>query len=130
MITEASMATALTDTKWVPDYEREHFFHPKRKWRFDFAWPEQKVALEVEGSIYGRPVVCPTCKRKVVRVTKGGRPYTIREGGRHNSPKGFENDCDKYNSATLLGWKVFRVPTNFTVEKVLGILEGVFKGGA
>lgn len=29
---------------------REHRFHPDRKWRFDFAWPSQRVAVEVDGS--------------------------------------------------------------------------------
>lgn len=67
----------------LPKFEREFRFHETRRWRFDFAWPERYVALEVEGGIWNR--------------------------GRHTSPKGFIADCEKYNSALVLGWKVLRV---------------------
>ena len=30
-------------------YEVEFKFHPVRRWRFDIAWPEKKIALEIEG---------------------------------------------------------------------------------
>lgn len=63
---------------WV----REHRFHPVRRWRFDFAWPDVKLAVEVEGGVYTR--------------------------GRHVRPSGFEADTEKYNEATLLGWKLLR----------------------
>lgn len=53
-----------------------------RRWRFDFAWPERLVAVELEGLTHG--------------------------GGRHQRISGFVEDCDKYNSATMLGWKVLR----------------------
>lgn len=62
---------------------REYAFHPSRKWRFDFAWPDMKVAVEAEGGI-----------------------YTL---GRHVRPGGYEADCEKYNEAQLLGWRVLRV---------------------
>ncbi len=62
--------------------EREFRFHPERKWRFDFAWPDHKVAVEVEGG-----------------------QFSV---GRHQRLSGFEADCDKYNSAALLGWAVLR----------------------
>lgn len=66
------------------DYEREYMFHPLRKWRFDFCFPDKMVALEVEGGIYSR--------------------------GRHVTPAGFIEDCLKYDEAALLGWKVLRLP--------------------
>ena len=28
---------------------REYKFHPRRDWRFDFAWPEKKLAVEIQG---------------------------------------------------------------------------------
>jgi hypothetical protein len=61
-------------------------FCPKlkdRRWRFDIAWPDQKIALEVEGGAYTQ--------------------------GRHTRGKGFEEDCRKYNAAALDGWLVFRM---------------------
>lgn len=61
---------------------KEYKFHPTRRWRFDYAIPEHKIALEVEGGVW--------------------------TGGRHTSPKGFLNDIEKYNTATLMGWRVFR----------------------
>lgn len=63
---------------WVEEYQ----FHPKRRWRFDFAWPDERVAVEVEGGIYS--------------------------GGRHTRGTGFTGDCDKYNAAALDKWTVLR----------------------
>lgn len=70
----------------LPPHVREFRFNPTRRWRFDFCWPEKKVALEVEGGIWN--------------------------GGRHTRGSAFIADCDKYNAATLAGWKVYRVTTN------------------
>lgn len=66
----------------LPSPESEFRFHPVRKWRFDFAWPDQKVAVEIEGGAW--------------------------TNGRHQRGKGFIADMDKYNTATLDGWRVFR----------------------
>ena len=62
---------------------KEYIFHPVRKWRFDYAFPGAKIALEVEGGVY--------------------------TGGRHIRPKGFLGDVDKYNAAAVMGWRVLRV---------------------
>jgi very-short-patch-repair endonuclease len=32
--------------------EREYLFHPTRKWRIDFAWPDRKLAVEIESSVH------------------------------------------------------------------------------
>ena len=64
---------------------REYRFHPTRRWRFDFAWPDLKLAAEVEGGTWS--------------------------GGRHTTGKGFEQDCQKYNAACELGWTVLRGTT-------------------
>lgn len=66
----------------LPRPETEHVFCSGRRWRFDFAWPERWLAVEVEGGTW--------------------------VGGRHVRPQGFEADCEKYNTATLLGWRVLR----------------------
>ena len=66
----------------LPEPEREYRFHPVRRWRFDLAYPEKKIAFEIEGGTW--------------------------TGGRHVRPDGFEKDCEKYNEATRLGWKVYR----------------------
>ena len=61
--------------------EREYLFakHIGRKWRFDFAWPRFKVAVEMEGG-----------------------------GGRHHTFSGAHNDAEKYNAATAMGWRILR----------------------
>ena len=87
----------------VPTYQREHRFHPMRRWRFDFAWPDHKLAVEVEGGAW--------------------------TGGRHTRGSGFVADCNKYNAATVLGWRVLRVTTSHlrdeqaVVEQIQAILK-------
>src|SRR5690606_36413844 len=61
-----------------------------RQWRFDFAWPVVQVAVEIEGLVV----------RKV-----GGQTVL---SGRHANIAGFREDCEKYNTAALLGWTVLR----------------------
>lgn len=70
----------------LPPPEREYRFDPDRRWRFDFAWPEHRVAFEIEGGTW--------------------------TGGRHTRGAGFSADCEKYNAAALQGWRVFRVTTD------------------
>lgn len=78
---EEMLAIELTDLG-VPPFARQYKFHPTRKWLLDFAWPELKVAVEVEGGTWVR--------------------------GRHTRPEGYARDCEKYNAAALLGWQVYR----------------------
>jgi len=66
----------------LPEPEREWRFHPVRRWRFDFSWPDVKLAVEVEGGVWSL--------------------------GRHLRGGGFTEDCVKYNEAALLGWTVLR----------------------
>ena len=69
----------------VPEPIREHrFMAPTRQFRFDFAWPDQKIAVEVEGGTFAK-----------------GK-------SRHTTGSGFHNDAIKYNYAILYGWKVLR----------------------
>ena len=91
---ERKVALAL-EAAGIPQPEVEFRFHPTRKWRFDFCWPEHMLALEVEGGVFG-PV-----------------------GSRHTSPVGFHNDCTKYNEAALLGYSVLRVTTQHIQEGVV-----------
>jgi hypothetical protein len=32
----------------------EYKFHPKRRWKIDAAWPGFRLAVEIEGGLYGR----------------------------------------------------------------------------
>jgi len=73
----------------IPEPLRQHKFHPKRKWLADFAWEDEGLIVEVEGGIWMQ--------------TGTGR------GKGHAHPKRFTDDCEKYNEATLMGWRVIRV---------------------
>ena len=88
---------------WLPDPVTEYRFHSTRKWRFDFAWPDSKIALEAEGGTWGS------------------------KKSRHTTGKGFEGDCEKYNEAQLLGWRVYRFTTNMITDGRLYLtLERIF----
>ena len=76
----------IRDSMWITEYK----FHPKRKWRFDIAWPIEKVAVEIEGGLF--------------------------KGGRHQTLTGFLADAEKYEAALALGWKVYRVPGPWIAE--------------
>ena len=93
----------------LPKPVREYRFHSTRRFRFDFAWPVRKVALEVEGGIYGQVVSCHKCGTQVMQKLANGSMIKVRAGGRHNRGKGYEQDCLKYSSAAILNWKVIRV---------------------
>jgi very-short-patch-repair endonuclease len=85
-MTDSALAAALRQQlseRDFPEWEEEKRFHPTRLWRFDFAWPAQRVACEVEG---GTGI-----------------------HGRHNRPEDFIADCEKYNEAAANGWTVIRV---------------------
>lgn len=96
----------------IPTPTFEYRFEPGRKWAFDLAWPGPRIAIEVEGAVFGRVVVVQRGyeKRKgqVIPVT----PNTpVRLGGRHNTGAGLQADCEKYNRAAVRGWIVLRVTT-------------------
>lgn len=66
--------------------ERQTMFAKKigRKWLFDFAWPDVKLAVEVQGGIW-------------------------MKHGAHNTGTAITRDAEKGNEAALLGWMVLHV---------------------
>ena len=85
--------TAFVDT-WIAegypigDLCREHRFHPSRRWRFDIAWPSQKIAVEIDGFGFG-----------------------------HLSIAGRKQDNEKQNVATAMGWRVVG-PVSTRIEPI------------
>jgi hypothetical protein len=87
--------------KGPTDVTIEHRFNPSRKWRFDFAHIPTKTAIEIEGG--------------------------VAKMGRHQRPDGFRKDCEKYVSAGLMGWRVFRLSPDMvnvaTLEKLASFIK-------
>ncbi len=95
--------TTICKTDLKVECVKEHKFHPKRKWRFDYAIPEHKIALEVEGGVW--------------------------TGGRHIRAQGFLGDMEKYNTATLMGWRVFRTtPDDLYKMATINLLRQAING--
>lgn len=74
----------------LPLPDREVLFHPTRKWRADYYWPEHRVILEVDGGLY-----------------RGGANTSTALGG-HSSVTGILRDMEKGNAAQLLGYVYLR----------------------
>lgn len=97
------MFTRLCHSELHAECIKEHRFYQPRKWRFDYALPRYKIAVEVEGGVWN--------------------------GGRHIRPKGFLGDIEKYNTAALLGWRVFRTtPDNLLTGKTILLLKNAISG--
>lgn len=55
-------------------------FSPPRRWKFDFAWPVQLIAIEIQGGT-----------------------WSPKKMG-HSSGSGIQADMEKHNAAALQGW--------------------------
>jgi hypothetical protein len=67
---------------WEVDYQ-ERYAKSKRskRYRLDFAHPDSRTGVEIQGGVYNR--------------------------GRHVTGSGYERDCRKYNLAYTSGWTIF-----------------------
>lgn len=82
----------------LPEPVTEHRFAPPRRWRFDLAWTDRRIAVEIEGGSY--------------------------VAGRHTRGAGFEADCEKYAEANLAGWLVLRVTSRMVEDgRALGYVQ-------
>lgn len=103
MKTPPEIFSQFCKTMGLPAPVAEHRFDvpmpgtKARMWRFDYAFPDFRVAVEVEG---------------------GGWI-----GGRHTSGKGFAADLEKYSEAAAQGWLIIRcAPSNLltltTIDRI------------
>lgn len=90
----------LVQRHQLPNPVREYQFHPVRKWRFDFAWPKLKVAVEIDGNTFAD------------RSTRGN----------HAVGKTYQKDCMKNNAAQLEGWVVLRADREMAGTDEFGAL--------
>ncbi len=63
----------------IPAPEYEYRFDPVRRWRFDIAWFHYMVYIEVQGGIWIQ--------------------------GRHSRGAAMKKDWEKWNAATIAGWR-------------------------
>lgn len=76
-----------------------------RRFRFDFAWPARKLALEVDGAVW--------------------------TNGRHSRGSGVQRDCEKFSLAAIHGWRVLRVTTDMVRSgKALQFVERALAEGS
>lgn len=69
----------------IPHPEPEFRFHATRRWKLDFAWVPQKVALEIQGGIFTQ--------------------------GRHTRGASLLKEYEKLNTAAAMGWRfLFSTP--------------------
>lgn len=79
---ESDLFTVYVKQELGADMVKEYMFHPTRKWRFDYAIPALKIAVECDGGVW--------------------------TGGRHIRPQGYIKDMEKFNAAAELGWVVLK----------------------
>ncbi len=85
----------------LPEPMREVMVDPSRRFRYDLAWPELKLAVECQGGVWS--------------------------SGRHTRGQGYSDDCVKANLAVVNGWKLLRFTTEMvddgsaltTIERVM-----------
>lgn len=75
----------MTQIKQVglPLPERQHRAVDGRLWAWDFAWPSERLLVEVDGGTWIQ--------------------------GRHNRGDGIEKDAEKQSTAAALGWRTMRL---------------------
>jgi very-short-patch-repair endonuclease len=72
---------------------QEYKFYPTRRWRIDYAFVKEKIAIEIEGGVWSN--------------------------GRHVRGNGFLGDMEKYNTLTEAGWRLLRyTPRNIDFEQI------------
>lgn len=74
--------TVICKTDLRVECVKEYKFHPVRKWRFDYAIPKYKIAIEIDGGVWNY--------------------------GRHNRATGYMADMEKFNAAASFGWVVLK----------------------
>ena len=76
-------------------------FYEGRRWRFDYAYPKKRIAIEIDGGVF--------------------------TGGRHSGGVGQLRDMEKMNMACTRGWLVYHyIPDmKFSLEMRQQVLEAI-----
>ena len=88
----------------IADPVAEHRFAPPRRWRMDWAWPDHKLALEVQGGIF--------------------------VAGRHSRGAAMLKEWEKLNTAAAMGWRfLFCQPADLYRTETLALLRQALSYG-
>jgi very-short-patch-repair endonuclease len=83
----------------VREPEREYRFDGVRRWRFDFAWLDERLAVECDGGQW------------------------LARGGKHAR----DHDREKLNAAAVQGWRVLRYSREMLERDPGGVMEQVLE---
>ena len=86
----------LGEAECLRSYSRNYWFDAKRRWEFDFAWPERRLAVELQGGQW-----------TFGRHTRGGHAY--------------QDELAKHRAAAIQGWIVLCYTTDDITGKTKGI---------
>lgn len=78
----------------LPTPQRNFRFHPVRRFEIDWAWPEQKVGIEIQGGIF------------------------IPGGGAHSRPMNIVRDMTKHNLLLDAGWRVWHYTPREVIDGI------------
>jgi hypothetical protein len=99
----ALIFSELCRASGLPVPTPEHKFHVERNWRMDYAWPSEKLALEIEGGVW---------------MSNHGKK------SRHFTGTGAVADMIKYNTAASLGWRILRVtPSDLLKVETINLIK-------
>ncbi len=90
----------------LPEPVREYPFHGTRKWRFDYAWPRFRVAVEREGGLWSKEAGAKAA---------------------HAMPLAILRDMAKGNAAAILGWRVLRYTPEQLLQGAVAELKGLLR---
>lgn len=99
---EDELALQIRAFELLPPTREFKYAIPGRRFKFDFAWEEERLLVEVQGATYVR--------------------------GGHSTGTGIARDMEKLNLATLAGWRVLQfdskmIKTGAAIEIINQALE-------
>ena len=94
---------AQLDAVGLDGYVREYQAIPGRRFRFDFCWVKERLAVEIQGGTYSR--------------------------GAHARPLGIKRDYEKGNLAVQFGWRVLQFDADMVKSgQALDFTERMLRG--
>lgn len=99
---DKKIVAAYFDECGIPAPTFEHRFHPVRRWRFDLAWENEKLALEVQGGLFKR--------------------------GRHTNGAALIKEYEKLSNAAILGWRIlYCQPNDLCMSETVDMIKSALK---